>query len=74
MIESTKLVVEKHSENIRKGLKSLSSIKYGLPKALGNSRWTPELILTTYEQASTGKPPQSGLEFKIGASEGGFDR
>lgn len=66
--------MEKHSKNIRKGLKILPTLKYGLPKALGNNRWTPELLITTYEQASTGKPPQSGLEYKIGASDGGFDR
>ena len=40
---------------------------------MGNKRWTAELILATYEQASTGKPPD-GLEYKTGKSGGGFDR
>ncbi len=40
----------------------------------GDRRWTHALLLTTHEQARTGEPPTSGLEFRTGASGGGFDR
>jgi len=74
LTESIELIVKKHAKKINRGLHVLPTLKYGLPQALGDKRWTSELILATYEQASTGKPPQSGLEFKIGHSRGGFDR
>ena len=66
-------IVEKHSEKIHQGLQLLPSLKYGIPGVFGNKRWTPELIFATYAQATSGNPPQ-GLEYKIGASGGGFDR
>ncbi|MEM3908239.1 MAG: 4Fe-4S binding protein, partial [Nitrososphaerota archaeon] len=41
--------------------------------ALGDKRWTADLILSTWEQAESGR--LSGrYEFKIGDSGGGFDR
>ena len=66
-------IVAKHSEKIHEGLQLLPSLKYGIPGALGNKRWTPELVFATYAQATSGNPPQ-GIEYKIGASGGGFDR
>ena len=42
-------------------------------KTLGDFRWTPDLIITTWKQAETGEIPQDNLEYKIGASGGGFD-
>lgn len=42
-------------------------------KTLGDFRWTPDLIITTWQQAETGEIPQGHLEYKIGASKGGFD-
>ncbi len=67
------LIVEKHAKRIRYGLENLPSLRFGIPGALGNRRWTAELILATYQQANTGSPP-SGLEYKVGKSGGGFDR
>ena len=67
------LIVRKHSELIHDGIKVLPSLKYGISGALGDNRWTAELILATYEQATTGSLP-NGLEYKIGKSGGGFDR
>jgi glutamate synthase domain-containing protein 2 len=43
-------------------------------KTLGDFRWTPDLILTTWQQAETGDVPQGFLEHQVGASGGGFDR
>ncbi|MBC7250706.1 MAG: hypothetical protein H5T62_10530, partial [Anaerolineae bacterium] len=40
----------------------------------GDLRWPTELILATAEQARTGRPPTSGLEYRVGKSGGGFDR
>jgi glutamate synthase domain-containing protein 2 len=70
---SLELVVEKHSERLHHGLETLPSLRYGIPPALGNKRWTGELILATYEQALTGDLPRNGLEYRVGDSGGGFD-
>jgi glutamate synthase domain-containing protein 2 len=40
----------------------------------GDLRWPTALILATAEQARTGQPPTSGLEYRVGRSGGGFDR
>jgi glutamate synthase domain-containing protein 2 len=40
----------------------------------GDLRWPTALILATAEQARTGQPPTTGLEYRIGRSGGGFDR
>jgi glutamate synthase domain-containing protein 2 len=65
--------IEKHVKLIHRGLQLLPSLKYGIAGGFGNKRWTPQLIFATYEQATTGKPPES-LEYKVGDSGGGFDR
>lgn len=65
-------IVEKHTRKIHRGLQLLPTLDYGIPLALGNKRWTADLILATYAQAETGNAPQ-GLEYKVGASGGGFD-
>jgi len=43
-------------------------------ETLGDFRWTPELIASTWRMAETGKAPEPGLECEFGASGGGFDR
>jgi len=40
----------------------------------GDLRWPTALILATAEQARTGQPPTSDLEYRVGRSGGGFDR
>ncbi len=40
----------------------------------GDFRWTTALLLSSQEQARTGRPPESDLEYRVGASDGGFDR
>jgi glutamate synthase domain-containing protein 2 len=67
------LIIEKHTERIHHGLDVLPTLKYGVPGALGNKRWTGDLILATYEQASTGQLPSGPLEYRTGNSGGGFD-
>ena len=67
------LIAKHHFELIQNGLQTLPSRRHGLPGALGNKRWSAELILATYEQATTGRPP-AGIEYRVGKSGGGFDR
>ena len=43
-------------------------------QALGDCRWTGDLILSTWHQAATGRMPEVELESDCGASGGGFDR
>src|SRR5271157_5974571 len=65
--------IQKHTKLIHGGLQLLPTLEYGMPGGFGNKRWTAELIFATYEQATTGKPPES-LEDKVGDPGGGFDR
>lgn len=41
---------------------------------LGDPRWSSDLILATWRQAETGHTPPPHLEYRFGASCGGFDR
>jgi glutamate synthase domain-containing protein 2/ferredoxin len=43
-------------------------------KSLGDFRWTPDLILSTWQMAETGTVPEGELEYRVGNSGGGFDR
>ena len=43
-------------------------------QTFGDPRWPAELIVATWLQAETGKPPENGLEYRVGRSGGGFDR
>jgi glutamate synthase domain-containing protein 2 len=65
--------IEKHARNIARGIELLPSLEYGIPAALGNYRWTAELLLATWYQGTYGRPPPH-LEYRVGASGGGFDR
>jgi glutamate synthase domain-containing protein 2 len=40
----------------------------------GDLRWTQALLLTTQAQARTGRPPAGKMEYRVGQSDGGFDR
>ncbi|MDH3944236.1 MAG: glutamate synthase-related protein, partial [Anaerolineae bacterium] len=68
------LLVEKHTTNLRNGFKYWSEGANGMPPALGDFRWTDEMILATWRMAETGRPPDNGMEYKVGASGGGFDK
>ncbi len=43
-------------------------------KALGDYRWTADLILSTWYMAETGKTPDGELNYECGNSGGGFDK
>lgn len=40
----------------------------------GDARWPADLLVSTWIQAETGRPPDNGLEYRVGASGGGFDK
>src|SRR3989338_11653877 len=67
------LVTAKHAEALRHGFSAWPTLEYGMPPALGDFRWTEELILSTWYQAEHGEPPRNGLEYRVGKSGGGFD-
>ena len=67
------LIVEKHTHHLRQGFHTWAELKYGKMPALGDYRWTADLILATRLQAETGLPPTNGLEYRVGDSGGGFD-
>jgi len=54
--------------------KALSLMRNPTVDAMGDPRWTADLILSTWHMAETGHVPSKGLEFRHGASGGGFDR
>jgi len=67
------LIVEKHTEALHHGFHRWPEMDFP-PPALGDKRWTPDLILSTWVQAETGQPPANRLEYRVGQSGGGFDR
>jgi glutamate synthase domain-containing protein 2/ferredoxin len=53
---------------------ALSMARNPTADAIGDPRWTSDLLLSTWYQAETGRSPEEGLEFRHGASGGGFDK
>jgi glutamate synthase domain-containing protein 2/NAD-dependent dihydropyrimidine dehydrogenase PreA subunit len=43
-------------------------------RALGDRRWTGELLVSTWHMAETGRLPPSDVEYRTGDSHGGFDK
>ncbi len=41
---------------------------------MGDARWPADLLASTWHMAEFGKVPDKGLEYKLGASGGGFDK
>jgi glutamate synthase domain-containing protein 2 len=66
-------LVEKVTHYLHDGFSARAHGRLEAPPALGDARWTPELILATWYMAETGRAPDSGLEYRTGRSGGGFD-
>ena len=66
-------LIEKSVEALHRGFELWPGLAFGTPPALGDLRWTDELILSSWHMASTGRPPENGLEYRVGRSGGGFD-
>ncbi len=73
MIRPTQRLIDKTTHLMRSGMNAYSLGEFGMPEALGDARWTDELILSTWYMAETGEIPDK-LNFKTGKSDGGFDR
>jgi glutamate synthase domain-containing protein 2/ferredoxin len=43
-------------------------------EAMGDFRWTPDLLASTWYMAGFGTVPPAGLDYRTGASGGGFDK
>ena len=72
MAKSTEqLIVEKHVANLHNGFAHWPRQEQG-PPALGDSRWTEEMILATWLMAENGLPPENGLNYRTGDSGGGL--
>ena len=67
------LIVEKHQANLQEGFHVRSHKIVEAPAAMGDFRWTDDLILSTWFQGEHGHPPDNGLEYRTGRSGGGFD-
>lgn len=67
--------VEKHREALHEGFREWSEDEHGIMPALGDPRWTPDLVYSIWRMAETGHPPgpEAGWEHRVGASGGGFD-
>lgn len=73
MKTAEELITEKHTEALHRGFHVWPTLEFGKMPALGDSRWTADLIYSTWVQAETGRPPINGLEYRVGNSGGGFD-
>jgi len=67
-------LVEKVTHYLHGGYDARAHGEMEKPPALGDFRWTDELILSTWYMASTGEVPKGRLEYRTGKSNGGFDR
>jgi glutamate synthase domain-containing protein 2 len=65
--------IHKHRAALDHGLEVWPSLERGAPPALGDYRWTDELILSGWHMAATGQMPANGLNYQTGNSGGGFD-
>jgi len=68
-----KRITEKHTEALHRGFHQWPTLEFGKMPALGDERWTADLIYSTWTAAETGRPPVNGLEYRVGNSDGGFD-
>jgi len=55
-------------------VKALSLRRNPTFDTMGDFRWTPDLLASTWHMAETGAVPPGGLEYRTGASGGGFDK
>ncbi len=67
------LIIKKHTESLHRGFELWPELGKAHLPAMGDYRWTSDLILSTWLQAETGEPPGNGLEYRVGNSGGGFD-
>jgi hypothetical protein len=64
--------IGKHVAALHRGYGRWPSLAFGRPPAMGDPRWTADLILATWAEAQTGATP-NGVQAARGRSGGGFD-
>ncbi len=69
----SELLIEKTTHLMHEGFEARTSGEHGLPEALGDARWTDELIVATWYMSEHAKVPER-MNYKTGMSDGGFDR
>ena len=72
-VKPSEELIGKTTHLMHDGMDAVAFGKFEMPPALGDARWTDELILSTWYMASTGKIPDH-INYKTGKSNGGFDR
>jgi len=70
---ASRKAIERHADALARGYHRWPTLGLGRPPALGDARWTADLILSVWLQAETGRLPENGLEYRVGDSGGGFD-
>jgi glutamate synthase domain-containing protein 2 len=68
------LTIDKVTHYLHAGYHARSWGEVEVPPALGDARWTSDLILATWYMGETGRVPEGRFEYRVGASGGGFDR
>jgi glutamate synthase domain-containing protein 2 len=66
------LLIEKTTHLMHDGFRARTSGEFEMPEALGDARWTDELIIATWFMAEHGRVPDD-INYKTGKSDGGFD-
>ena len=66
-------LINKTTHLMHDGMDAIAFGEFEIPPALGDARWTDELILSTWHMSATGKVPEN-LNYKTGDSNGGFDK
>jgi glutamate synthase domain-containing protein 2 len=69
----TKKLFEKTTHLMQDGMNARAFGDFPKPEALGDARWTDDLILATWFMAETGEIPEN-FNYMTGDSDGGFDR
>ena len=64
-ITLTDQIIEKHTTNLHHGYHQRAVGIIEASPALGDYRWTEDLILSTYYQAEYGRPPENGMEYRF---------
>ena len=57
IVKPSELLIEKTTNLLHNGMNARAFGDFGVPEALGDARWTDELILSTWHMAETGKIP-----------------
>ncbi|MEE3318774.1 MAG: glutamate synthase-related protein, partial [Candidatus Thermoplasmatota archaeon] len=73
VVKPSDALLHKTTTLLQEGMNARAFGEFEKPEALGDARWTDELILSTWYMAETGEVPDK-LNFKTGESDGGFDR